>query len=271
MLYNERMKVIYIDTLFIVNLAADYLLLVCSGRVCGVILRRRRYLIAAAVGSLYAVAVYLPGFGILSLPAAKLGVGLIMAVIAFGGEVNMLRCGGVFMAVSAAFGGFMWAIELAGGHPAFDARTLIVSFAGCYLLLAWVMRRRVTSAALPRVHVELSLGGNKTELIALVDSGNGLVDPISDIPVMVVSPHVAAPLFGVSEELLSMDAVALAEASSAYDTLAGRLRLIPYSAVGSSGLLAVFRPDEVRVDGAEREMLVAISPAVSGDGYEGII
>lgn len=271
MLYNEFMKVIYIDALFIVNLVADYLLLVCTGRVCGVILRRRRYLIAATVGSLYAVAVYLPGFGILSLPAAKLGAGLIMGVIAFGGEAHMLRCGGVFLAVSAAFGGFMWAIELAGGHPAFDARTLIVSFAGCYLLLAWVMRRRVATAALPRVHVELSLGRNKSELIALIDSGNRLVDPVSETPVMVISPHIASPLFGVSEELLSMDAVALVEASGAYDMLTGRFRLIPYSAVGSTGLLATFRPDEVRVDGAKHEMLVAISPAVSGDGYEGII
>ncbi len=262
------MKVIYIDTLFITNLAADYLLLLLSGQVCGVILRRRRYLVAAALGSVYAVAVYLPGAGALALPAAKLGAGLVMAAVAYGGEARMLRCAAVFMAVSAAFGGFIWAIELAGGHPAFDARTLIVSFAVCYILLSWVLRRRGAALALPRARVVLTLGEHSAEFTALVDSGNALTDPVSALPVMVVCPHVAAPLLGVSESVLCADAVALCE--RAVDGRA-KLRLVPYSAVGGAGLLAAFRPDSVTVNGEKREMLAAISPAVAGDGYDGII
>ena len=51
----------------------------------------------------------------------------------------------------------------------------------------------------------------------------------------------------------------------------GRLRLIPYSAVGGGGVLAAFRPDSAVVDGEERALLAAVSPDVSGDGYEGVI
>lgn len=262
------MKVVYIDTLFITNLAADYLLLLLSGEVCGIILRRRRYLIAAALGSAYAVAVYLPGAGALSLPAAKIGAGLVMAAVAYGGEARSVRCAAVFMAVSAAFGGFMWAIELAGGHPAFDMRTLAVSFAGCYVLLSWVMRRRGAMLDLPRAQVVLTLGERRTEFVALIDSGNALIDPVSALPVMVICPHVAAPLLGMSESALAPDAVALVERAAEGGV---KMRLIPYSAVGGAGLLAAFRPDTVTIDGEKREMLAAVSPAVAGDGYEGII
>ncbi|MEI3085592.1 MAG: sigma-E processing peptidase SpoIIGA [Oscillospiraceae bacterium] len=54
--------------------------------------------------------------------------------------------------------------------------------------------------------------------------------------------------------------------------LAGRMRLIPFSALGGTGLLPVFRPDSVRVDGEERTgLLAAISAAAAGDGFEGIL
>lgn len=265
------MKVIYIDTLFFTNLVIDYLLLLAAGEVCGVILKRRRYALAAVLGSLYAVAAYFPHGAVLRLPLAKLGAGVIMALIAFGAEARWVRCCIVFTAVSAAFGGFLWAIELAGGHPAFDTRTLIVSFALCYVLMTAVFRRRASVADMPRVKVELTLGGRRTEFFALVDSGNSLRDPISALPVMVLCPHAAAPLFGAHAALLELDAVALIERSAEAPELAGRLRLIPYSAVGTRGVLAAFKPDSVLVDGAPREILAAVSPGVAGDGYEGII
>ncbi|MBR1456591.1 MAG: sigma-E processing peptidase SpoIIGA, partial [Oscillospiraceae bacterium] len=41
------MEVIYIDALFFLNLLADYLLCLSTGRICGLYLRRARYLAAA--------------------------------------------------------------------------------------------------------------------------------------------------------------------------------------------------------------------------------
>ena len=59
---------------------------------------------------------------------------------------------------------------------------------------------------------------------------------------------------------------------SVIPALAGRFRLIPYTAVGASGLLPVFRPDGLLVDGREeKELLVAVSPSAAGEGFEGIL
>ena len=265
------MEVIYIDSLFLLNLVIDYVLTVMCAQVCGVRLRRRRYAFAALAGAVYAVAVYLPGFGWLRGAPFKLAAGALMALIAFAGEERPVRCAVVFFAVAAAFGGFIWAIALAGGYPAFDMRTLVAAFALCYALLRIVFSRRVKLADQARVQVSLTLGARRSEFIALVDTGNSLTDPISAMPVMVICPHAAAPLLGANAALLELDAVAFVEAAADIPELRGRLRLIPYSAVGGGGVLAAFRPDSAVVDGEERMLLAAVSPHVSGDGYEGVI
>ena len=53
--------------------------------------------------------------------------------------------------------------------------------------------------------------------------------------------------------------------------LAGRAFLIPYSAVGSRGLLAAVRPDYAAVDGEARELLLAIAPEPLAGGFDAII
>ena len=44
------MEIIYIDRLFLTNLLADYLLLLCAARLCCLHLKRLRYFLAALLG-----------------------------------------------------------------------------------------------------------------------------------------------------------------------------------------------------------------------------
>lgn len=105
------MDVIYLDSLFGLNLLIDYCLVLASARVCGVVLHRWRYALAALIGALYAALMVLPGCGWLANGAMKLALGAAMALIAFGGEAHLVRCTVVFFAVSAAFGGAVYAGE----------------------------------------------------------------------------------------------------------------------------------------------------------------
>ena len=79
------MKILYADSLFALSLLTDYLLCLSAGRLCGLTLRRGRYLAAAALGAVYAVAVFLPGLGWLALPVMQLVFAGLMGLIAFGG------------------------------------------------------------------------------------------------------------------------------------------------------------------------------------------
>ena len=143
---------------------------------------------------------------------------------------------------------------------------LILSFALCYAGLRLLFLGRARLPEQTRVEVSVRLDGRESRFMALRDTGNRLCDPATGAAVMIAAPHALAPLFpGVD---LGLDAVALASQPA----LAGRMRLIPYSAVGSRGLLAVFRPEALTVGGeARRDLLVAVSPAAQGDGFEGIV
>lgn len=265
------METIYIDSLFILNLVIDYLLCLVSGRICGVILRRGRYLTAAFIGALYAVGMYLPGLEILKSPGMKLCLWLAMALCAFGKEERMLRCALAFAAVSAAFGGFIWAIELSGGYPAFDMRTLVLSFVLCYGTFRIIFKGRARITELKHVKIELELSGNKAEFMALVDTGNRLTEPISGKRVMVVSPAAIAGLFPGHEELLDLEPVEFMERAHKEAPLRGRFRLVAYSSLGGEGLLCAFSPDRALIEGKEHEIMAAISENAAGDGFQAII
>ena len=264
--YNTGMEVIYLDSLFALNLLADYLLLLYAGRLCSLVLRRRRYLLAALLGAVYAAALYLPGLGFLRLPGWKLLAGAGMGWIAYGRERTPLRCIAVFFAVSAAYGGALWAL---GGR--FSLPGLLGCFLGFFLLFSLLFsRRRRKEERLVRVGLELL--GRQAEFVVLQDSGNSLRDPVSGAPVLVACPHALAPVFGDWAGLLALsDPVALLEASGR-TPLKGRLRLIPYAALGGEGLLPAFRPDRLALDGQpDPHTLVAVSARACGQDFEGLL
>jgi stage II sporulation protein GA (sporulation sigma-E factor processing peptidase) len=268
------MKYIYIDSLFLLSLFTDYLLCLVTGRFCGLYLRRWRYLVAAIFGAVYSVCVFLPGLSFLALPVMELASAAVMGLIAFGGEKRLLRCIGVFLAVSATFGGLVWALTLhAGEMPRLDLRLLFICFALCYLALSIFARAKLNHAEGNIVHVQLKMGERVAKFRALVDTGNCLTDPVSGAGVMVVSPAVLVTLFPHSRDVLECpDAVELMERAGRSDELAGKLRLLPYTNISGAGLLPVFRPDELRVEGKIRQgVLVGISAHAAADGFDAVI
>ena len=76
------MTVVYIDQLFLLNLVADYLLLLAAGRMAGAVLVRRRIGLGAALGALYAAAVFVPGLGWLSAWPCRVGAAVLMVLVA---------------------------------------------------------------------------------------------------------------------------------------------------------------------------------------------
>lgn len=269
------MEIIYVDRFFLLNLLTDYLLCLVSARVCGLVLKRRRYLLAALLGAAYAVAALLPGLRFLSSAPGSLGAAALIALVAFGPEQKPLRCGGVFLAVSAAFGGAVWAVSMAGGGPpgiAVPARVLLLAFALCYAAVSLLFSRQARLADRVRVEVRLRVNGRESRFMALLDSGNTLADPLTGAAVMLVSPHALLPALPEAALFTGLDPVSELERAGQIPALAGRFRLIPYAAVGKTGLLPVFRPDGLLVDGQEeKELLVAVSPSAAGEGFEGIV
>lgn len=109
------MTVVYIDLLFLLNLTANYLLLLGAGRVAGAMLRRWRIALGAGLGGLYALMAFLPHMEWLALWPCKLAFGILMTLIAYGGERGLLRIIVMFFGASAGLAGLVLAAELLGG------------------------------------------------------------------------------------------------------------------------------------------------------------
>lgn len=266
---------IYADSLLALNLAADYLLLLAAGRISGAVLRRRRILLASVAGAAYALASVVPEWGFLTAPILKISVGVGMALLAYGSERRFWRCCASFFAMSALFGGAVWGASLLAGTDAAGAvyvpvslRVLVLSFAVCYAVVSLLLRGSFSKRAKRVAALELELAGRALSLRALLDTGSSLADPVTGRAVIVAGRTAAAGLLGLPS--LPRDAVSAAELLASLPWLAGRVSLVPYSAVGTdSGLLAAFRPDSVRLDGSKLDALIALGDINSPD-YDAI-
>ena len=112
------LTVIYVDTLFLLNAIVDYLLLLCSARLAGERLSRLRFALGALLGGLYAVALFLPGFGFLGRPLCRLSAAVLMVLLAFWRSRRLLRQVLISWPWPAPLGAGCWRVELLGGTEA---------------------------------------------------------------------------------------------------------------------------------------------------------
>ncbi len=272
--------VIYVDTLFLLNALVDYLLLLGAARLAGERLRRLRFTMGAVLGGGYAVAIFLPGGAFLQRLPCRLAVLALMSVASYGGSRRLLRQSLLFLALSCALGGGVLAVSLLGGrgltlsggvvYSAMDIKTVLLSAAGCYAAVTLVFRglARHTASAGELAAVRLALDGRSVELTALRDTGNTLTDPVAGIPVLVAEGALLLPLLPPGTLMAGELADPVACMERLRDgPLAGRVRLLPYRAVGvERGLLLALRPDGLWVNGERRDMLAALSPTPVSDG-----
>lgn len=274
------MTVVYIDLLFLLNLIANYLLLLAAGRIAGAGLARWRIGLGAALGALYAALIFLPGLVWLACWPCKIAAGVLMALIAFGGERHLLRVTILFFGVSAALAGAVLGLELLGSvsltleygvfYSPVDIRLLLLLFVVCYFILS-LFFRRVEQYGKELVRLEIAMDGGSVSLTALRDTGHTLTDPGTNRPVVVVYWRALARLLPSWAD--PADPVQSVEQCHAAGSR--QARLVPYRAVGvECGMLLALRTRQVKVDGKPLGgLLVALSPTTvdDGGGYQALI
>ena len=275
------MTVIYVDMLFLLNLIANYLLLLAAGRMSGAALYRWRIGLGAALGALYAVLIFVPGLDWLAFWPCKLTFGVLMTLISYGGERELLRVTVLFFGASAGLAGAVLGLELLGNvsltlnHGVFysqiDLRLLLLLFVACYFVLSLFFRRVGQRSGGGLVKLEVTLDSGTAVLTALRDTGHSLTDPINNRPVVVVHglclkkllPDWADP----SDPVQSVQ--------RCHDLGLHQALLIPYRAGGvDCGMLLALRTQSVAVNGTSMGgLLVALSPTPVDDGgtYQALI
>lgn len=268
---------VYLDTLLLLNLIVNYLLLLAAAKVAGEPFRRLRLLAGGLIGALLSALCFLPEWEWLIHPACKLGSAALMLLAAFGGSRRLLRVGLCFFALSCALGGGILLISLLSGRgmvfqngvlsTGLDLKLALLSAAVCYALLSLLFRRAGRHAGRELAPAVVTLGGESILLTALRDTGNTLTDPVTGRPVLVAEGEKLRRL--LPGELLGvLNEPAWAMERFAQSAVGRRLRLLPYRAVGvDCGFLLAVRADRVSVGGQDYGgLLVGLSPTPVSDG-----
>lgn len=257
---------LYADVLFAINFSMDFLSLF----ICSIILHkkaeRKRIIIASLIGALYGVIdVIFSKSQLLSLIFCVL-ISAVMCLISFF-EKSLKRLFITFLVywgVSAALGGTMSLIYSILNRIFYDviknysevsiyngARFFII--ASITAIVSIVVSRIFTSKKdVKAVEIKIIYEGSEYKIQALCDSGNLLVEPISQKPVVLVSEKTR-----VGRALLNKE--------DRYK------RYIPYKDVSGEGILKGVTPEKIYVGDNLVDAIIAPINKVGFAGYDALV
>ncbi len=286
------MGTVYIDELFIFNLAVNYILLYVTKKIIRTDSRRGMLVVGACIGAFYAVLMFVPGLHFMYGVIGKLIFSLCMVALTYNvrGIYDYLRVMCVFFLVNFAFGGAIYGVaSIVGSYTILEEggmtynlplRLFCTSSLLAYICINVYARytRRQAGISANAVTLHVAAGGDTRNLRCIVDTGNALYEPLTGTPVIIVEYEAVRGILPLdvcvvvesSEQLLSGGAMALLESG----IRRRNLRLIPYSAVGTqAGMLVGYKPDTISINGKaiDNAILGIYKGNIQHNGYAGLI
>ncbi len=245
-------QVIYADVLFILNTYITYILMLVTGMLCGVSVRRLRLTLTAFLGGLYSLIILIPDISDTLIALSRVPAALLFIFVSFR-KVNMrvfIRLFSAFFLVNFIFAGAMLALwyfvhphnmYLSSFIIYFDIEplTLIILTAVCYFII-----KAITSLIKIRqpkntiFDIALHINNKQTVMKAFFDTGNNLTDPFTGKQVIIVSRSALSCFFPEGTDIY-------AKALS----LGLTVRFLPFDSLGGSSLLPCFKAEHVQIKG----------------------
>lgn len=263
---------IYLDILLLENIVINYIILVVTAKLAKCRVPSLRLLLGAVIGASYVILILLPDMKIFITTIAKIFLSFLIIAAAFGHRKfsSYLKTLFTFYITTFIFGGaafaFLYFYSDAGlikngvffAAPRFletkwTQLFFAIAFAGIATRVIWELLRQKYVKEKMLVHLMISFDKKVIVLYALVDSGNALHDPLTNMPVVVVEfdalktilPEEIRKIFEeVGED--DLNGISLAISKSSWFT---RFRMIPYTSLGrENGMLIGFRPDFIEIE-----------------------
>lgn len=268
---------IYLDIVILENIVINYLILLVTAKFSRNRSSTLRLLLGAMIGAAYLVImILLPDMKVYTTVLSKLLLSIAMVAVTFHFTrlTVFFKTLAMFYAATFLFAGAGFALMFFNREwgimrngvlmtPMSLLNTkwseLLMAFAVTLIILriVWdVIQKKFLREKL-LVQMIISFDKKSIQLFALVDTGNSLHDPLTNMPVVVVE-------YSAVKELLPMDIREIFEKNSDNDlniitaTIScsdwfSRFRLIPFTSLGKeNGMLIGFRPDYIEI-GTEGE------------------
>jgi stage II sporulation protein GA (sporulation sigma-E factor processing peptidase) len=250
------MGIIYIDLLVIINLYITFFLLKGTAAFLHRKITNRRILAGSLAGGVFSLMILLPPLPFLVNILVKMAAGMLIVLIAFGYKPKQSENGYaeqtllfayfknalIFLIINVVFAGLtlmLWffaapfGMEYNNGVAYFDISftTLIITTILAYGLIRFLRYILDTKHVGERSYkLTVSAGGNTVTMDAIADSGNMLVDYFSGT-LVIICPY---STIGIVSPVGVLDK----------EPPVGIL-LLPYNTIDSSGLIPVFKADEI--------------------------
>ena len=283
----KMQPVVYVDVLLVLNFVVNYLLLCGSGYLAGRQIQRWRVLLAAFLGSLFSLVIFLPALPTISMALVKLLAALLLSLVAFPwiGIWRLVKDTIILFIVSFLLAGILlavWVQLTPVGMLCYNgvfyfpinlmAFIVITSVAYLFILLfSRIFHGKEQDT--DQVEVRLVLHGKSMTLTGRVDSCNHLREPFSGIPVAVCWVKDVAAILPL--EVVSMVCSQKLGEISQMDCSLG-LRMVPYHTVAGHGALLALRPDAMFLRTNSRtyqveSVFLGLSPDPIGNGQYNLL
>ncbi len=263
---------IYVDVLFLENLILDSIILYATTIIAKIKVKHFRIWGASSLGALYVIIYYVFKINIYTDIFAKLLLTVCMIYIAFRPQKwsELLKYFVIFFLVSFVFGGASLGViyivnsnnvtivnGMIQGKYTINTILLGIIIAFIICILAFKIVKTKFDKKNMICKIKIYLDGKEIETSAMIDTGNLLKEPITNIPVVVVESTVMKEglpmeLLENIENMLGGDVERISK--DVKDKYLSRLKVIPFSSLGKqNGMLLGIKADLLITKNEEEE------------------
>lgn len=275
--------IVYAEYVFFENFIMNFIILSLTSKFSKYPTKTSKLLISSSISALYAFIIFFPYLHFLFSILMKIACSMLIIVITFTPYKfrDFFKLLGMFYLITLVFGGAGFAMFyltsfngiISNGIFYIGDISIKNIFIACgvgYILInfCWGYIQKQLSKEKILMNIQITLDGIVAEVMGIVDTGNSLIDPISQYPVIIVEydailqilPEEVQKIFNSSDKP-DFAQMPLFLNGSSWIT---RLRMIPYNALGTeNGMLLGFKPDYVHIGGEEdmkdiKEIIIAI-------------
>ena len=255
--------VIYLDVLILINLYVTYFQILAVSAFTHRKSVWYRKLSAAGIGAVASLSIFIPQEMVLTLTLLKIFLCALIAFVAFGYTGFRAYAVSVLflMLVSFVFSGLMLCVWLFAApmkmlfingtvYFGIDTMTIILSTCAAYgvvRIIRYILDKNGKTDG--KYNVIIKNNGRECRLSALADSGNGMVDCFSGLPVIVCRRDMCADVSPPAIEMIENNS----DISDIGTQMIKGVRIMPFSTVGKGGLICMFKAESVVIDDETNE------------------
>ncbi len=265
---------IYIDIVLIENLIMNYIILFTTAVVLKIKVNHIRLILASLLGAGYSIIAYMRIIKVYSSIILKIILSVLIIYIAFNPQNIKKMCKDLllFYLVSFVFGGAAFAliyiikpqnILMKNGLflGTYTLKTVMLGavVAFCIIIGAFAIIKNKISKKDMFCEIEILINQKKIKTKAMIDTGNMLKEPITNVPVIVVE-HILLYSCMPKEILNNLKEIMGGDFKNIpcdiQEKYISKLKLIPFSSLGKqNGMLIGIRPEYVKVITDEQEKI----------------